>query len=138
VDSLRYAVERMLVQARLVQEELTRVQPIFKEELLGGIGQFHEDVNKLETSYAREGPMCSGITPREASDRLNTFQSRFDDIYRSFQTYSAGEQLFGLPQTDYSCLHKIRKELSLLQKLYGLYNQVSVTALLDAEAVQPI
>lgn len=71
-----------------------------------------------------EGPMVVGIMPHEASDRLNVFQSRFDDIYRSYQTYSAGEQLFGLPITDYSCIHRIRKELALLQKLYGLYNQV--------------
>ena len=68
--------------------------------------------------------MVAGIAPREASDRLNIFQSRFDDIYRSYLTYSAGEQLFGLPITDYSCLHRIKKELNLLQKLYGLYNQV--------------
>lgn len=73
--------------------------------------------------------MVAGIAPREASDRLNVFQSKFDDIWRSYLTYSAGEKLFGLPITDYSCLHKIRKELNLLQKLYGLYNQVRLALL---------
>ena len=126
VDSLRYAVERLVNQAAFIQDELISVQPTFKQELLSGIGVFHQDVNDLERGYALEGPMVPGITPREASDRLNMFQSRFDDIFRSYQTYSAGEQLFGLPITDYSCIHRIKKELNLLQKLYGLYNQVNV------------
>lgn len=85
---------------------------------------FHRDVASFELGYAEEGPMVAGISPREASDRLNIYQTRFEDMYRSYLTYSAGEQLFGLPITDYSCLHKIKKELNLLQKLYGLYNQV--------------
>ena len=45
-------------------------------------------------------------------------------MWRKFQTYSSGEELFGLPVTDYTQLDKIRKELNLLQKLYGLYNTV--------------
>ena len=51
-------------------------------------------------------------------------QSRFDELWRKFVTYSAGEELFGLPLTDYDNLQRIRKELTLLQKLYGLYNAV--------------
>ena len=68
--------------------------------------------------------MVEGIPPREASDRLSIFQSRFDELWRKFQTYSDGEDLFGLPVTDYSDLQRIRKELNLAQKLYGLYNAV--------------
>ena len=89
-----------------------------------GIEVFRNDVKAFESGYATQGPMVPGIAPREASDRLNIFQSRFDDLYRSNLTYSAGEQLFGLPVTDYSFLHQVKKELMLLQKLYGLYNQV--------------
>ena len=32
--------------------------------------------------------------------------------------------MFGLPVTDYPDLMQIRRELNLLQKLYGLYNDV--------------
>ena len=70
------------------------------------------------------GPTVEGIEPREASDRLSTFQSRMDELWRRFQTYSGGEVLFGLQQTDYPKLASIRKELNLLQKLYNLYNTV--------------
>lgn len=65
-----------------------------------------------------------GLTPREASDRLIMFQNRFDGMWRKLQTYQSGEELFGLPPTDYPELAQIRKELNLLQKLYKLYNDV--------------
>ena len=43
---------------------------------------------------------------------------------RKFITYSSGEGLFGMAVTSYPKLESIKKELSLLQKLYGLYNAV--------------
>ena len=68
--------------------------------------------------------MEQGIHPREASDRLNVFQARFDELWRKYTTYSGGEELFGLQVTQYPDLQRIRKELNLLQKLYQLYNVV--------------
>jgi len=54
-------------------------------------------------------------------------QAQFDDMWSKFETYSGGEVLFGLPSTDYPTLHNTRKELALLQKLYGLYNAVMLS-----------
>ena len=68
--------------------------------------------------------MAEGISPREASERLSIFQAQFDELWRKFQTFSGGEELFGLSVTDYPELQRIRKELNLLQKLYSLYNDV--------------
>ncbi len=68
--------------------------------------------------------MVEGIPPREASDRLAVFQAHFDDLWRNYQTYSGGEELFGLETSEYPDLQRIRKELNLLQKLYSLYNDV--------------
>lgn len=45
-------------------------------------------------------------------------------MWRKLQAYQSGEELFGLPTTDYPELAQIRKELNLLQKLYKLYNDV--------------
>ena len=75
-------------------------------------------------ALSNRGPMSDGISPREASDRLNFFMVRFDDLWRKYVTYSGGEQLFGLEVTEYQELQRVRKELNLLQKLYGLYNDV--------------
>lgn len=68
--------------------------------------------------------MVEGIAPREASERLTTYQAQFDELWRKYQTYSGGEKLFGMQITDYPELQVVRKELGLLQKLYGLYNSV--------------
>ena len=68
--------------------------------------------------------MVDGIESCEASDRLNIFQSMFDELWRKFVTYSSGEELFGLPVTPNPELQRIKKELNLLQKLYSLYNVV--------------
>ena len=68
--------------------------------------------------------MVDGIPPREASDRLAIYQARFSELWRKYETYNGGEELFGLTITEYPDLQRIRKELNLLQKLYSLYNDV--------------
>jgi dynein heavy chain len=68
--------------------------------------------------------MVEGIAPKEASNRVVIFQTQFDELWRKYQIYSDGEELFGLPVTDYEDLVRIKKEFNLLQKLYGLYNTV--------------
>ncbi|XP_064014378.1 dynein axonemal heavy chain 8 [Pogoniulus pusillus] len=124
VDSLRYSFNKLQTKATSVQDELVQVQPKFKNHLLESIVVFQEDVSNFETSYETEGPMVPSIPPQEASNRLQIFQANFDELWRKFITYSSGEQLFGLPVTDYEVLHKVKKELGLLQKLYGLYDNV--------------
>ena len=71
--------------------------------------------------------MVPGLHPREARDRLSIFQAQFDDLWRKHETYTGGEHLFGLPTSEYVQLQEVRKELSLLQKLYGLYSTVNDT-----------
>lgn len=55
------------------------------------------------------------------------WQNRFDNLFRKYITYTGGEELFGLPVTQHPQLLEIRKQLALLQKLYGLYNSVIET-----------
>uniref|UniRef100_H0WXE9 Dynein axonemal heavy chain 8 n=1 Tax=Otolemur garnettii TaxID=30611 RepID=H0WXE9_OTOGA len=124
VDTLRYSFNKLQSKAVSVQDELVQVQPKFKSSLLESVEVFREDVNNFAEAYELEGPMVPNIPPQEASNRLQIFQANFDDLWRKFVTYSSGEQLFGLPVTDYEVLHKTKKELNLLQKLYGLYDTV--------------
>eukprot|EP00111_Clytia_hemisphaerica_P005698 TCONS_00016530-protein len=124
VDSLRYSVQKLFSQSSSVQTELVKIQPNFKGGLLDAVEVFHVDSNNYTDEYESTGPMVAGISPQEASDRLSLFQTRFDELWRRFQTYSGGEELFGLPVTEYPDLARIKKELGLLQKLYGLYNAV--------------
>ncbi|TPP55936.1 Dynein axonemal heavy chain 5 [Fasciola gigantica] len=124
VDALTYGFSKLRAQSREVQDHLLEIQPKFKLELVDGVQVFKQDVVDFVQDYDTAGPMEQGVAPREASDRLCVFQTRFDEIYRKYITYSGGEELFGLPITEYPDLQRIRKELNLLQKLYLLYNSV--------------
>uniref|UniRef100_A0A1I8HIQ5 DHC_N1 domain-containing protein n=2 Tax=Macrostomum lignano TaxID=282301 RepID=A0A1I8HIQ5_9PLAT len=134
VDSLTYERSNLKEQSRGVQDHLLDIQPKFRDDLLAGVGSFRRDLAAFVADYDSNlsitlsiqfrGPKEPEISPEEASDRLALFQGRFNDLWRKYETYTGGEELFGLPESDYPELQRIRKDLSLLQKLYGLYNQV--------------
>ncbi|XP_048224317.1 dynein axonemal heavy chain 5 [Perognathus longimembris pacificus] len=127
VDALRYAWEKLLARAGEVRNELVSLQPGFRKELISTVEVFQQDCLQFYVNYDLNGPMVSSLTPQEASDRLIMFQNQFDNIYRKYITYTGGEELFGLPLTQYPQLLEIKKQLSLLQKIYSLYNSVIET-----------
>ncbi|XP_054841808.1 dynein axonemal heavy chain 5 [Eublepharis macularius] len=124
VDTLRYTWEKLLVRANEIQNELVALQPKFRGELISTVEMFVKDCDHYYLDYDKNGPMVAGLEPQEASDRLVMFQNRFDNLYRKYVTYTGGEELFGLPVTQYPQLLEIKKLLNLLQKLYSLYNSV--------------
>ncbi|XP_039872861.1 dynein heavy chain 8, axonemal-like isoform X1 [Simochromis diagramma] len=124
VYSLRDSFTMLQSKARSVQYELVRMQPKFKQDLLESVAIFQKDVDTYMEQFDSEGPLVVGLAPQEASRRLQIYQARFEELWRNFTTYTSGQQLLGLPVTEYNCLHKKRKELDLLQKLYGLYDAV--------------
>lgn len=101
VDSLAYGWKKLRALAHQVEDELLTIQPKFKGDLVDGIVQFKEDLAVFLDDYAAKGPNVAGIDPREASERLAIYQTRFDELWRKYTTYSGGEELFGLPITDY-------------------------------------
>ncbi|KAM8811434.1 dynein axonemal heavy chain 5 [Eudromia elegans] len=124
VDTLHYTWEKLLAQANEVQKQLISLQPNFRRELICTVETFIEDCEQFYLDYDQDGPMVPGLEPQEASDRLAIFQNRFDNLFRKYITYTAGEELFGLPVTQYPQLLEIKKQLNLLHKLYNLYNTV--------------
>ncbi|XP_058454765.1 dynein axonemal heavy chain 5 [Malaya genurostris] len=124
VDNLRYTWVRLQSRAKEVHCKLLEMQPDFQSDLRANLERFKQDKIDYVAEYRASGPMQTGLTPREASDKLLLFQNRFDGMWRKLQTYQSGEELFGLPQSDYPELGQIKKELNLLQKLYKLYNDV--------------
>ncbi|XP_077430963.1 dynein axonemal heavy chain 5 isoform X2 [Vanacampus margaritifer] len=127
VDTLRYMWEKLLLRSTEVQNELIALQPKFRAELSTNVQIFMEDCQQFYMDYDKDGPMVVGLAPQDASDRLIMYQNRFDNLFRKYITYTGGEELFGLPVTQHPELLEIRKQLSLLQKLYGLYNNVIET-----------
>ncbi|XP_071801151.1 dynein axonemal heavy chain 5-like isoform X2 [Asterias amurensis] len=124
VDSLSYSWKNLNTQMQHVQVTLLKIQPEFKANLLTLVELYQSEVTNFVDEYTDSGPMAQGIAPSEASDRLQLFQARFDELWRKFVTYSGGEELFGLAVTDYPDIQRIKRELTLLQKLYQLYNAV--------------
>ncbi|NWQ86048.1 DYH5 protein, partial [Burhinus bistriatus] len=129
VDTLHYTWEKLLVRANEVQNELIALQPNFRGELISTVKTFTEDCAQFYADYDQasicgNGPMVVGLDPQEASDRLTMFQNRFDNLFRKYISCTGGEDLFGLPLTQYPQLLEIKKQLNLLQKLYNLYKNV--------------
>uniref|UniRef100_A0A4W3JQZ3 Dynein heavy chain 5, axonemal-like n=1 Tax=Callorhinchus milii TaxID=7868 RepID=A0A4W3JQZ3_CALMI len=124
VDTLRYTWERLLHHAIEVQNHLIALQPSFHTELIANIKKFSDECGTFYQEYEKGGPMQPRLSPQEANDQLVIYQNRFENLYRKFVMYTNGEELFGLPMTQCPQLLEIKKELNLLQKLYGLYNNV--------------
>jgi len=101
------------------------VQEKNRQMLVNSISQFKSDLASFLSDYTTNGPMVDGLLALEASSRLSKFQVRFDDLYDRYQMCKAGERLFGYDQSEYPELNRLQNELTLLQKLYGLYNDVN-------------
>ncbi|XP_061094941.1 dynein axonemal heavy chain 5 [Conger conger] len=124
VDGLAYAWKNLNTLVMQTQNTLVSIQPTMKADLLAGVETFQTSVRIFYSDYDERGPGVEGVAPREASDRLQTFQAQFDELWRKYITYSGGEELFGLTVKEYPDLQRIKRELSILSKLYNLYNSV--------------
>lgn len=60
-------------------------------------------------------------------NRLRMFSDEYSIRKRRYDSYRAGEFLFGLPNTKYPELMETEKQLKLLEHLYSLYQKVNDT-----------
>ncbi|XP_076617159.1 dynein axonemal heavy chain 5 isoform X1 [Chaetodon auriga] len=124
VDGLTYGWKNLNSLVVQNQNTLVKIQPSMKADLLSAAQSLQSHVQSFCTEYNHRGPGVEGVAPDEASERLQSFQAEFDQLWRKFTTCSGGEELFGLPVNEYPELQRIKRELSLLSKLYTLYNSV--------------
>ncbi|XP_042366785.1 dynein axonemal heavy chain 5 [Plectropomus leopardus] len=125
VDGLTYAWRTLSGLVVQNQNTLVRIQPSMKADLLSEVQSFQSHLQSFCSEYSLRGPGTEGVAPAEASERLQSFQAEFDHLWRKYTTCSGGEELFGLPVNEYPELQRIKRELSLLSKLYSLYNSVT-------------
>ena len=121
---LRSNWKKLVNRAEEVKDEISSVQVDFKKQLVHDVRQFKKDVENFRQDYEKNGPMVSGISPQDAMDRLKRYEGEYDILARKKELYQSGEQLFALPITEYPDLENTKKELNLLNKLYGLYRDV--------------
>jgi dynein heavy chain len=121
---LRTNWKKLLKQAEIRTEELSKTQTKFKRQLLKDIKEFKRDVEQFREEFLRNGPMVDGIMPNDAVDRLNRFKEENKIRDRKMESYRGGEELFALPLTDYPELIQTQKELKLADQLFQLYTDV--------------
>jgi len=107
-DSVRYSWEKLKQLTIQKSHTLLEIQSKYKNELKKDVAVFVEVTNRFNEDYLRDGPGVAGINPREASDRLFMFQNQFEGLFRKYTTYTNGEELFGLPITEYDRLLEIK------------------------------
>lgn len=110
-----------------VRDELTERTSDFKRDLIQGIGALTVDVQEFRKNFDTHGPAIPGIAPREALNRLRMFSDEYSIRKRRYDSYNAGECLFGLPNKEYPELVTTEKQLKLLEQLYSLYQKVTDT-----------
>jgi len=113
--------------AEVKQREHQKEQAFHLKVLKMDVKQLVKDVKEFRTAFEEEGPMVQGITPKEASDRLKRFENEFELKETIYNVNQKGENLFGLQNQEYPALLQTKKEISNLNKLYYLYNQVIET-----------
>ncbi|XP_072307391.1 dynein axonemal heavy chain 5 [Eucyclogobius newberryi] len=124
-DALLYHWNQLRTLVVQTQDSLIQMEPRMKTELLTSVKIFKTDVDTFCSDYEQRGPGVEGLAPCEASERLQSFQRNMEELWSRFTTFSGGEELFGLTVNEYPELQRIRRELSLLSKLYVLYECVS-------------
>ena len=118
---------QLVTYAETVRNQLQGQQAEFKKSLIVGINNLIVDVEDFRKNFEKNGPMVPGIEPKEALNRLRMFSDEYSVRKRKYDSYFAGETLFGLPHQSYPALEETRKEIELLDKLYSLYSKVKDT-----------
>eukprot|EP00698_Gefionella_okellyi_P008566 TRINITY_DN2129_c0_g2_i1.p1 TRINITY_DN2129_c0_g2~~TRINITY_DN2129_c0_g2_i1.p1 ORF type:complete len:4490 (+),score=1324.74 TRINITY_DN2129_c0_g2_i1:457-13926(+) len=124
MEALQSKWDRLKEQSMKTMDMLQTIAPSMKDRLVRDIELFKDDVKRFKNEYDSRGPSVPGLEPRVASERLQHFQNVFADKSHKWNVYTVGEELFGLPHTEYPELVTLSKELKLLERLYGLYNKV--------------
>eukprot|EP00659_Diplonema_papillatum_P022661 gene22661-biopygen22997 len=124
VGELRHHWRNLRTKAQKRNDEISQLQNGFKARLTREVDNFQGVVVAFRKDFDEHGPMCEGISPSDAMERLNKYQRLFEDHKRSWTTFQAGEELFGMPVHQYPELVQTEKQLMLLEKLYLLYVKV--------------
>jgi dynein heavy chain len=119
--------ETLVGRSENIRNDLQEQNADFKMSLIKGIKALVIDVKEFRHNFDTKGPTVPGLEPREALNRLRMFGDEYSIRKRKFDSYFAGETLFGLPHTQYPLLVKTANEIELLDKLYGLYSKVKDT-----------
>eukprot|EP00756_Hemistasia_phaeocysticola_P003201 Hpha_TRINITY_DN12121_c2_g2::TRINITY_DN12121_c2_g2_i1::g.81783::m.81783/K10408/DNAH; dynein heavy chain, axonemal len=121
VSELRETWRRLRALAEKRSSQVRYLQHDFRREMLIAVQKYSTEVIVFRNDYEANGPTVRGIPPEEALMRLKKYSRLFEDKYRKWLSFVAGQELFGMPITRYPELAKTAREISHLDKLYTLY-----------------
>jgi len=96
-DILDKGWKELVNMGETIRNDLQKKQAKFKKSLIEGIKSLIVDVQEFRKNFEKYGPMVPGITPREALMRLRQFNEEYQVRKKKYDSYYAGETLFGLP-----------------------------------------
>jgi dynein heavy chain len=67
----------LVEQAVVIRNDLQGQQSTFKKDLILGVNHLVTDVQDFRKNFEINGPMVTGIEPKEALNRLRMFQEEF-------------------------------------------------------------
>ncbi|KAK9794950.1 hypothetical protein WJX73_010224 [Symbiochloris irregularis] len=127
VSDLRYSWRKLNKLALEVSNNLAKLQAGFKKLLTKEVANFVVDARNFRADWELSGPMVPNLAPLEAVERLKKFQQLFEVRKQRWDSYSKGEELFGMAVTKYPGLEKTEEEIQMLDRLYSLYVNVITT-----------
>ena len=110
-----------------VSDALIAVQGTYKKQLVWDIREFSLDIRSMRKDFEENGPLKPGIEPEIAVEKLKKFKVELDTRERKMEIYRAGEELFALRPTRFNEVIKTRKDITLVDQLYGLYVDVQAS-----------
>ncbi|KAJ1446978.1 dynein heavy chain and region D6 of dynein motor-domain-containing protein [Pelagophyceae sp. CCMP2097] len=121
---MRPSWRKLMDLAEDVADELSAIQGQYKKQLVHDVREFAAETRAFRADFDANGPQVPGIAPQEAVERLRRFKDELQVRERKMEMYLAGEELFALRTTKFPELLRTRKEVGLLDQLYGLYLDV--------------
>ena len=132
---LRSSWKKLVQSCLVVSDELSALQQPLQTKLGTDVKDFKKNVVTFRKDWEKNGPGVAGLKPKVAVERLNRFKAEYSVRERKYDLYKIGEELFGLPETEYPEMSKTKKELALLETLYGLYVDVHESLEIDWPAL---
>merc|ERR1719183_1837183 len=101
VGDLTYSWKKLKTLSDTITDKLRSMQTGFRKGLVRNVKMFNVDVIQFRNDFEANGPGVPGLPPLEANERLLKFKRLYEERERKYEAYNAGEQLFGLPITEY-------------------------------------
>jgi dynein heavy chain len=126
-STVRSSWQKLIAYAEVVTTNLSSIQGVYKKQLIWDIREFSIDVRGLRKDFEVNGPMLPGLAAPVGVEKLKKYKDELSVRERKMDTYRAGEELFALRPTRFNELVKTKKEIQLLDLLYGLYVDVTTS-----------